>query len=511
MNTLKLFFLTALCLGIYSKINAHFQVQPDTTPPTEQPVITGDFADPSVIKGADLYYATGTSSEWEPHFPIYTSTDLLNWKQIGYAFNKNPDWTSGSFWAPELFYNNNTYYLYYTARRKSDGISCIGVATSTNPAKGFKDHGILLETGKEAIDAFVYKDGKQLYITWKAYGLDKRPIEILGSTISANGLKVTGKPFMLLRDDAGKGIEGQALVKRNGFYYLFYSAGACCGRACDYNVSVARAKSVKGPYVKFNDNPILFETDDWKCTGHGTLVKFKDGKDYYLYHAYNKSSNVYTGRQGMLGVLNWNPQTGWPSLKPLGNLSKPENDFEDEFLEPTLNKRWQWDFRHGATTFILQKSNLKLSGVPTDKNKTGTVLTLRPATGNFTIETSIINNNNSLKGLVYYGDVNQAVGIGVVENQIELWQVKDNQRSVLNKTTLENTTPVLLKMVVSSGFQTGFYWKQSPGNWNEISTGNAYYDASFLPPWDRSPRPGLHVLGSPDKPALFDYCKISYQ
>ena len=43
-------------------------------------LIAGDFADPSIIKAKAVYYATGTSSEWAPHFPIYTSKDLQNWK-----------------------------------------------------------------------------------------------------------------------------------------------------------------------------------------------------------------------------------------------------------------------------------------------------------------------------------------------------------------------------------------------------------------------------------------------
>ncbi len=45
--------------------------------------IIGDFADPSVISANGKYYAVGTSSEWAPHLPIYTSTDLRDWKQVG--------------------------------------------------------------------------------------------------------------------------------------------------------------------------------------------------------------------------------------------------------------------------------------------------------------------------------------------------------------------------------------------------------------------------------------------
>ncbi|MBQ4057049.1 MAG: family 43 glycosylhydrolase, partial [Bacteroidaceae bacterium] len=44
------------------------------------PVIPSDVADPSLIRVGNDYYATGTSSEWAPHYPIFHSTDLVNWK-----------------------------------------------------------------------------------------------------------------------------------------------------------------------------------------------------------------------------------------------------------------------------------------------------------------------------------------------------------------------------------------------------------------------------------------------
>ena len=34
------------------------------------PVIHGDVADPSILRIDDTYYATGTSSEWAPYYPV---------------------------------------------------------------------------------------------------------------------------------------------------------------------------------------------------------------------------------------------------------------------------------------------------------------------------------------------------------------------------------------------------------------------------------------------------------
>ena len=54
------------------------------------PVIRGDMPDPSIIRIDDTYYATGTSSEWAPFYPVFTSKDMVNWKQAGHIFSKQP-------------------------------------------------------------------------------------------------------------------------------------------------------------------------------------------------------------------------------------------------------------------------------------------------------------------------------------------------------------------------------------------------------------------------------------
>ena len=54
------------------------------------PVIRGDIPDPSMIRIDDIYYATGTSSEWAPFYPVFTSKDMVNWKQVGHIFSKQP-------------------------------------------------------------------------------------------------------------------------------------------------------------------------------------------------------------------------------------------------------------------------------------------------------------------------------------------------------------------------------------------------------------------------------------
>jgi len=253
------------------------------------PVIDADAPDPTVIRVGETYYAAATSGNNKQAYARYKSKDLKTWQKTGYVFDQWPEWTSGAFWAPEFIDINGKVMCYYTARQKSDGTSCIGLASADGPEGRFVDHGPLIRTTNEAIDAFVFNDNGQLYITWKAYGLDPshRPIEILAQRLSADGMQLEGEPFMLLRDDERQGMEGQCIFRQGKYYYMLYSIRDCCTPQSDYAVSVARSESFTGPWEKFSNNPILTgNSKDIQSCGHGTLVTTPSGKRYYLCHAY---------------------------------------------------------------------------------------------------------------------------------------------------------------------------------------------------------------------------------
>ncbi|MDO1449459.1 glycoside hydrolase family 43 protein [Rhodocytophaga aerolata] len=520
----KCLFIGFVLFGCVQDLQAQSNKAAKQEATYRNPVISGDFADPSVIRVGDTYYATGTSSEWAPHYPLFQSKDLVNWEPMGYVFPTTPAWMQSSFWAPELFYQNNTFYVYYTVKRKSDGKSCIGVASTKDLSKGFTDHGIVVEHGSESIDAYVWNENGQLYISWKAYGLDKRPIEILASKLSSDGLTLQGQPFTLLKESPDeKGIEGQCLVKKNGYYYLFYSAGACCGSGCTYNVRVARAKSINEPFVRYEKNPLLDKDDQWKCPGHGTLVETPDKRTFYLYHAYNSHDHVYTGRQAMLDELLWDEATGWPYFKyaqspsiqtpmPVVNSSQQKScEFIDSFEATSLSSFWQWNFRSYTPVTNIEKGNLYLSGKVASGNKTGIALTVRPAKGNYEIITEVVNQNNALKGLVLYGDSSQAVGIGVKGNTVEVWEVKNNQRKLIKEETVMQA-PIQLKLLVENGFMCRFYWRTGGKDWTEIKPAgeHSFYDGSFLPQWDRSARAGLFQYGEESQPGVFSSFSLTY-
>jgi len=154
----------------------------------------------------------------------------------------------------------------------------------------------------------------------------------------------------------------------------------------------------------------------------------------------------------MLGEVSWDAQTGWPRIQPQGERAETKKNFRDDFSGADLSYAWQWDFRNSQPHWKMEKGNLYLSGKTTGNNSTGTVLTVRPLTGDYEISTEVIHHNASLKGLVLYGDAGQAVGIGVQNSTIQVWEVKSNKRRVVAQQPLGSNKPLRLRMKVEKGY-----------------------------------------------------------
>lgn len=478
------------------------------------PIIHGDIPDPTMIKIDGTYYAAGTSTEWAPFYPVFKSNDLINWKQIGHIFDKQPEWTINSFWAPELFVINGKIYCYYTAREKATNISYIGVATADSPEGKFTDHGIVVRFGKEAIDPFIFNDNGQLYITWKAYGLDDRPIEILGSKLSADGLRLEGEPFTMLVDENRTGIEGQYIFKKDDYYYLIYAANSCCGYNSDYNVCVARSKKFDSLYENYNGNPILHGGEgDYKSCGHGTGVTTDDGRIFFMCHAYLNGDMFFNGRQPILQELEvtkdkWLKfKTGELAVRkqslPFKGISQmPVKDFYDDFDGESLKYDWTWNFPFSDVKAELNQGQLYLSGTMKDKSKNGSVLCLRPTSSEYSYETHTLNKGNNTKGLTWYGDDNFMISWGINNNNLELRKVVDGKESVIFSSPFNNKD-IYLKTTVEKGSLLKFYYSEDNSKW--VCVSDKAIDCKEFIRWDRVPRPGLIHSGNKNEPSVFSY------
>jgi len=73
------------------------------------PVLSGDFPDPSVLKDGDFYFAAFSSFDYTPGLPIWQSRDLVNWAPVTAALSL----PLGSVYAPDLVKHNGRYFIYF--------------------------------------------------------------------------------------------------------------------------------------------------------------------------------------------------------------------------------------------------------------------------------------------------------------------------------------------------------------------------------------------------------------
>ncbi|MEA2444994.1 MAG: xylan 1,4-beta-xylosidase [Thermoleophilales bacterium] len=426
--------------------------------PFTNPVIAGDFPDPSVIRAGSDYFASATSGEWAPSFPLAHSTDLVNWLVIGALFDRPPAWTSGVYWAPDLSLQDGHFRAYYAARRTGRK-PCIGVATADRGAGPYRDRGPLLCPRRGAIDPHVSEvaPGRRMLV-YKQMGLGA-PLRI--TALSRDGLRVAGRGVAVLRPDQPweRGVtENPFLVHRPDGYYLFYSGGTCCRPPCSYAVGVARAPSPAGPYAKLATGPILRGNDRFMCPGGESVITQPAGDMVLAYHAYDRTDPAL-GRQMLIDALTWRPD-GWPQVGSGGGPSlmatsavasgqRGPQTIADDFGGRTLPPGWHWPFDR-RPEFSVGGGGLTLRVVPGDQMATfaarqspyhafqATTVVLRDVQQPLSTASLALSRAS--------GD--RAVGIGVSTTGITVWRRDEGGRQVLFSGALPAGPAVQLRFVV---------------------------------------------------------------
>jgi len=475
----------------------------------QQLVLPGDHPDPSVVKIGDEYWAAGTTSNWFPAFTLYRSRDLINWKAAGHVFTKMPDWAGYYMWAPEITYDNGKVYVYYTARKK-EGSLCIAAAVADRPEGPYRDLGPLMCQKDGSIDAFPVRDENgKLHILWKEDGNSAgKPTPIWAAEMKEDRTALVGEKKELFRADMPweRGlVEGVSVIKHKDYFYAIYAGAACCGRTCSYGTGVARSKNLFGPWEKYPGNPVLTDNSEWKCPGHGTPVE-KDGRFYFLYHAYSTGSSVYAGRQGLLNEFEFTPD-GW--LRFLNttngtNSVKPRNT-NDHFSTGTLSDGWHWSIFQ-KVRYAVAGNTLQLRALPVS---CGAYIGQSVLTANYESQVTLLNRSSSEAGLALIGDDRNIVSATVHKNKLRLIQLKQDKAEVIAEKMIRMPLRLVLKVKVRDNTQATFMYSTDGKRFHILNDQPA--DISYLPPWDRAVRAGVVSKGDTGASAFFKNFMLTNQ
>ena len=281
--------------------------------------VTGNCADPGVIRidGADgpTFWAACTGNG----FPLFKSRDLVHWTAAGHIFNAatRPRWGGGAWWAPEIHHVGNGLVAYFAALSPRRNKFCIGAARASSMAGPWVDLGrpLLCDSHVSLIDPneLTDRDGRH-YLYYKTDGNGLRPQErtvIYGRELRADGIGFVGPRHHLLQNTLpweGDVVEAPWIQRRGKYYVMFYSGFRYCDRT--YGVGVARATSPLGPFTK-RSAPIVHSNNVWTGPGHNSVVS-TGGHDYLVYHGWQGPHVCTQGgdRAMLLDAINW--KGGWP-------------------------------------------------------------------------------------------------------------------------------------------------------------------------------------------------------
>ena len=317
------------------------------------PIIDADYSDPDVIRVGDDFYLTASSFNSIPGLPILHSKDLVNWKIIGHALQRQiPEDVfarsqhGNGVWAPSIRFHDNYFWIFY-----GDPDFGIYMLKARNAAGPWSTP-LLIRAAKGWIDTCPFWDVDGNAYLVHAWANSRSGIKsiLTINRMSADGTKLLDEGRMILDGRvAHPTIEGPKLYKRNGYYYIFAPAG---GVSTGWQ-TVLRSRNIYGPY----EDRIVMDRGNTEINGphQGGWVELKSGESWFIHF---QDRGAY-GRIVHLQPVKWIDD--WPVIgadpdgdgkgEPVIRYRKPNVGREypvqtpqtsDEFESNKPGLQWQW-------------------------------------------------------------------------------------------------------------------------------------------------------------------------
>ncbi|WP_234364093.1 glycoside hydrolase family 43 protein [Lunatibacter salilacus] len=344
----------------------------------ENPILPGFYPDPSVYRVGENYYLVNSSFAYFPGVPIFQSTDLVNWVQLGHVLDRPEQLDleglgiSRGIFAPTIQYHEGTYYMLTTLIDNGGNF----VVTATDPAgpwsnphwlptvRGIDPSLYFDESGKSFVIYNGDPPGRPLYDGHRAIRMIEFDLATL-KTIGEDRVLVNGGVNI---DEKPVWIEGPHIFKRGEFYYLCAAEG---GTSVNHSQVIFRTRDLNDPFIPYENNPILTQRhmdpnreNPVSATGHAELVQTQNGEWWATFLAtrpYDLDDSYNIGREVFLAPVTWT-EDDWPIINadfeavqfsyPLPDLPKSNQpmDFpksgsftlEDRFDSEELKPYWMF-------------------------------------------------------------------------------------------------------------------------------------------------------------------------
>lgn len=401
------------------------------------PVIKGFYPDPSVCRVGECYYLVNSSFVYWPGVPIFRSYDLIHWQQVGNCLDRpsqlkvagEPHW--GGIYAPTIRNHDGTFYMITTNTSDRGNF----LVYSDNPAGPWSDP-VWLEQG--GIDPSLYfEDGVCYMVSNPEDGISLCTIE------PKTGRQLTPSRRIWC-GTGGRYPEAPHIYKRDGWYYLLISEG---GTEFGHSVTIARSRSIEGPYEVNPDNPILThfsqagQGSPIQGVGHADFVEAHDGSWWLVCLAFRIQGGQHhlLGRETFLAPIQW-ADNGWPVVNGSGMISLemecptlPQREVptvvaREEFEGEDIGLEWLRLREPTFENYRLKRGRLLLkpTTITLDEQASPTFLARRQQDIFFTATTELCLKGGSegdLAGLTVYMDPGAHYDIYVERSEDGYWAV----------------------------------------------------------------------------------------
>nr|WP_321486947.1 glycoside hydrolase family 43 protein [uncultured Draconibacterium sp.] len=484
------------------------------------PILPGWYSDPSVCTNGKDYFLVTSTFSYFPGVPIFHSTDMLNWKQVGNVLNRPEQLplegqrvTRGIF-APAISYNphNETYYMITTNMQGGNFL-----VKTEDPFGDWSDpiwlpnvHGIdpslfFDDNGKAYIVNNDEPDGGSTYEGHRAirgieYDVEKD--KTIGESIMLvnGGVNLSEKPIW---------IEGPHMYKFNGSYYLMCAEG---GTSVNHSEVIFKSDSPFGKYTPWDKNPILTQKHlnpnrklPITCAGHADIIQKDNGQWWSVFLACRPIENKFEnlGRETFMMPVRWS-QDGFPYITKHNEVvpriirmegvkrdsSVTFGNFEknDDFDATELGMEWLTIRGNAADLYSLNENpgflTLKCADVASTELKVPAFVARRLQHHKFESSTKMYFTPDSEKEsagmLLMKNEHHQYLLVVAKVDQQKVVQVKmvtDTTVEVIKSAVIEaENEPVLLK-IKSNGPEFSFYYALGDSDWELLAD---KVDASYL-------------------------------
>ncbi len=467
----------------------------------KNPIIYGNFADPSIIRDGDNYYMVHGGTGYRSML-MWHSRDLVNWRPLYYVL----EGYEGNVWAPELIKYKDTYYIYNYGPDTKGGNTWVTVTKDIKNGPWSEPASI---GNVEGIDPghVIGEDGKRYVFMSKN----------IVYPLSDDGLKVTGQgkkvcddwPIPDDWDIEGVCTESPKLLWKAGWCYLTVAEGGTFGPPTSHSIISFRSKSIFGPWEPSPYNPVSHtksREETWWSKGHGTLIDTPLGDWYIVYHGILNNKR-YHGRMTLMEPVKWSSDDWFyipGNLKTDSNIKKPASGeavtcnikLSDDFKSGKLGLQWNLINNEAAERISFSDEGLVMKCYGLSLHDTSPLLCWNQH-DSVEVVTELTVQEGSGGGMTfYYGNI-QSCGIALADGLIKVYNMGKPWMQKPVNCCEYNDKHIFFKLKNISGIVSPWYSREGV-HWTKI---NICFDVTN---WNKNSnsgigygwvRPGLFAFG----------------